>query len=466
MTCHKDDSIHKPLAQCADYNSHMLEQPVGNGVIHHYHAGEDNAMNANRLHPGHGQNAGKRIGNYRIIELLGRGGFASVYLCEHRYIGTLAAVKVLRAGMNEIEESNFHAEACIAANLVHPRIIRVLEFGVEGRRPYLVMDYAPNGTMRQLYPRGSRMIPRALVKYVDQIAEALQYVHDRGLVHRDIKPENLLLGANNQLLLSDFGISITAHKAASRDEMIAGTAAYMAPELIEGEACFASDQYALGVVVYEWLCGVCPFRGSSDDIMDQHLYDFPPPLREHVPTIPAAVEAVVLKALAKNPRDRFGSVLEFAAALKAAFGYRTVISKAQTRKPAGRPVPGSPAAVKKKREQDIWKEIFALFTFDFFGASAIGMALFELKVEPQVLWMLLSFCLVLFALGGALVMRSRALFLLMCGLTIVIALPGMTFQSFAVFVALYGILLVLGMTVAFATSIHLDDDLRSSHGKS
>src|SRR5712691_2547842 len=156
----------KPLAQYVDYNSHMPEQQVGNKVIHH-RAGKDNAMNANRLHSGRGQNAGKRIGNYRIIELLGKGGFASVYLCEHRYIGTLAAVKVLRAGMDEIEESNFHAEACIAASLVHPHIIRVLEFGVEGHRPYLVMDYAPNGTMRQLYPRGSRM----LVKYVDQIAE-------------------------------------------------------------------------------------------------------------------------------------------------------------------------------------------------------------------------------------------------------------------------------------------------------
>jgi serine/threonine protein kinase len=447
----------KPLAQCVDYNSHMPEQQVGNKVIHHYHARKDNAVNANRLHPGHGQNAGKRIGNYRIIELLGKGGFAAVYLCEHRYIGTLAAVKVLRAGMDEIEEGNFHAEACIAASLVHPRIIRVLEFGMEGRRPYLVMDYAPNGTMRQLYPRGSRMIPRALVKYVDQIAEALQYVHDRGLVHRDIKPENLLLGDNNQLLLSDFGISINAHNTASRAEMIAGTAAYMAPELIEGEACFASDQYALGVVVYEWLCGVWPFLGSSDDIMDQHLYDFPPPLREHVPTIPAEVEEVVLKALAKNPRDRFGSVLEFAAALKAAFGYRTVMRKAQTRIPTSRLASGKAATSKKPQPQDLWREIFSLFTFDFFGGSAVGMALYELRVAPQLLWLLLSLCLVLFALGGALVMRSRALFLLVCGLTIVAALPGMIFQSFAVFVALYGILLVLGLTVAFATSIHFPD---------
>jgi serine/threonine protein kinase len=412
-------------------------------------------MNANRLYSGHGQNAGKHIGNYRIIELLGKGGFAAVYLCQHRYIGTLAAVKILRAGMDEIEEANFHAEACIAASLVHPRIIRVLEFGVEGRKPYLVMDYAPNGTMRQLYPWGTRMTPRALVKYVEQIAEALQYVHARGLVHRDIKPENLLLGDNNQLLLSDFGISINAYKTASHRELIAGTAAYMAPELIEGEACFASDQYALGVVVYEWLCGIWPFLGSSQEIMDQHLYDFLPPLREYVPTIPPAVEEVVLKALAKNPRDRFGSVLEFAAALKAAFGYRTVVRKAQTRASASRPVPGKAIASKKQQQpqQDIWKEIFSLFTFDLFAGSAVWMVLYELRVAPQLLWMLLSLSLVLFALGGALVMRNRALFLLACGLTIVAALPGMIFHSFALFVLLYMILLLLSTLAVFATSI-------------
>src|SRR5450756_2414581 len=149
-------------------------------------------MNANRLYTENEHNDGRYIGNYRVLELIGKGGFAAVYLGKHRYIGTLGAVKVLRAGMNDADESNFYLEARIAASLVHPRIIRVLEFGVESHRPYLVMDFAPNGTMRQLYPRGSRMTARALVKYVDQIAEALQYVHDRGLVHRDIKPENLL----------------------------------------------------------------------------------------------------------------------------------------------------------------------------------------------------------------------------------------------------------------------------------
>lgn len=304
------------------------------------------------------------------------------------------------------------------------------------------------------------MVPRALVRYIEQAAEALQYVHNRGLVHRDIKPENLLLDENNQLLLSDFGISINA-QGTSHTRGIAGTAAYMAPELIEGEPCFASDQYALGVVAYEWLCGTWPFRGSSRQIMEQHIYDYPPRLREYVPTIPAEVEEVVLRALAKNPRDRFDSVMEFAAALKAAFGYRTMRGRMHTRVPASRPVSGRATVTTKPQprpqQPDIWNNILSLFTFDFLAGIATGMLLYILKIPSTSLWTLLSLSLVLLALGGALVMRSRTLFLLVCGMTIVAALPGLIFQSCALFVTLYGFLLIAGLTVAFATSIHVSE---------
>lgn len=415
-------------------------------------------MNANTLYSGHGRYTGKYIGNYRVLHLLGKGGFAEVYLCQHKYIGTLAAVKVLRAGMDEVGEANFYAEARIAASLVHPRIIRVLEFGLEGRSPYLVMDYAPNGTLRRLYPRGTPMTPHSVVRYIEQVAQAVQYVHNRGLVHRDIKPENLLLAAGNQLLLSDFGISVNA-LAVSHTKGVVGTAAYMAPELIEGEPCYASDQYALGVVAYEWLCGTWPFLGNAADILEQHLYDFPPPLRELVPTIPEEVEEVVLRALAKNPRDRFDSVLEFAAALKAAIRYRAVTGKARTRYPVTQPFSGKATASAKSQlhpqPPDIWSNILSLFTFDFFAGIATGIALYELKIAPSLLWMLLSLSLVLFALVGALVMRSRALFLLVCGLTLLAALPAVAFQSTVVFVVCYLILSGLSLSAALATSIHI-----------
>ncbi|HEY6539765.1 MAG TPA: serine/threonine-protein kinase [Ktedonobacteraceae bacterium] len=415
-------------------------------------------MNANRLYSGHGRYTGKYIGNYRVLDLLGKGGFAEVYLCQHRYIGMLAAVKVLRAGMDEVGEANFYAEARIAASLVHPRIIRVLEFGVDGYSPFLVMDYAPNGTLRRLYPRGTPMTPYSVVRYIEQVAQAVQYVHNRGLVHRDIKPENLLLGAGNQLLLSDFGISVNA-LTASHTKGVAGTAAYMAPELIDGEPCYASDQYALGVVAYEWLCGTWPFLGSGDDILEQHLYDFPPPLREHVPTISGEVEEVVLRALAKNPRDRFDSVLEFATTLKTAARYRAGTGKAQTRLPMSQLVSGNATASTTSQPHpqppDIWSKILSLFTFDFFAGIAVGTVLYGLKVAPSLLWVLLSLSLVLFALVGALVMRSRALFLLVCGLTILAALPAVAFQSPVIFVVCYLILSGLSLSAALATSIRI-----------
>jgi serine/threonine protein kinase len=158
-----------------------------------------------------------------------------------------------------------------------------------------------------------------VVDYVKQIAEALQYAHDRKVVHRDIKPENMLIGEKNEILLSDFGIALVTHSSryhSTKD--MAGTIAYMAPEQISGHPRPASDQYALGIVVYEWLCGTRPFQGSYTEVAIQHSVTQPPPLREHLPTLSPDVEHVVLTALAKQPEERFASVSAFATALELA----------------------------------------------------------------------------------------------------------------------------------------------------
>src|SRR6266700_3988009 len=195
---------------------------------------------------------GKQLGNYRLIRILGQGGFADVYLGQHVYLNTLAAIKILQTRLAQDDLEVFLKEARTVSNLIHPHIVRVLEFGVEGTTPYLVMDFAPNGTLRQRHPKGTRLRPAIVVPYVKQVASALQYAHDKRLIHRDIKPENMLLGQNNEVLLSDFGIATIAHTSRSlHTQDFSGTIAYMAPEQVQGKSRPASDQYSLAIITYE-----------------------------------------------------------------------------------------------------------------------------------------------------------------------------------------------------------------------
>src|SRR5690242_13441910 len=149
---------------------------------------------------------GRQFGNYTLTRLLGKGGFAEVYLGEHIYLKSLAAIKVLLTSLGTEEMAYFRAEAHTLAALKHPHIVRILDFGIEGDIPFIVMEYAPNGTMQQRYPRGVPLAPDVVVPYVRQIASALQYAHNQKLIHRDIKPGNMLLQENDELLLSDFGV--------------------------------------------------------------------------------------------------------------------------------------------------------------------------------------------------------------------------------------------------------------------
>ncbi len=261
---------------------------------------------------------GQQLGNYQLIQYLGKGSFAEVYLGGHIHLGTLAAVKVLQTGLMDSEA--FRIEARIAASLIHPNIVRVLEFGTEDETPFLVMDFAPYGSLRQRHAVGERVPLPAVISYVKQVADALQYAHDESLVHRDVKPGNMLIGRRQEVLLSDFGIATLARpSAAQQSHKTSGTTLYMAPEQLRGRPCAASDQYSLGIVVYEWLCGAPPFTGpSSLEIALKHISEPPPPLQAIVPSISSAVEQVVLRAIAKDAGQRFESVEAFAAALEQA----------------------------------------------------------------------------------------------------------------------------------------------------
>ena len=173
--------------------------------------------------------------------------------------------------------------------------------------------------MRKHHPKGTQVPLALVVTYVKQLADALQYAHTQRLIHRDVKPANVLLGCNGELLLGDFGASLLMPTSKMLDtQNVIGTFLYTAPEQLKGKPVPASDQYALGVVVYEWLCGQCPFQGTTSELYYQHLYEQPPSLRTQIPTISPAVEQVVMKALAKQPEQRYKNVQAFADALEQA----------------------------------------------------------------------------------------------------------------------------------------------------
>ncbi|GHP00812.1 hypothetical protein KSF_108590 [Reticulibacter mediterranei] len=253
---------------------------------------------------------GRQLGSYYLDHLLGRGHFATVYLGYHTYLQMAAAVKILSECSGTSD--TFLTEAQTVAKLHHRHIIRVFDFGVDEttQAPYFVMEYAPYGSLRQLHPRGSILPLPAIVSYAKQIASALYYAHEAKLVHRDVKPENILLGKENELLLSDFGIAALAHSTASLHTLDpVGTPVYMAPEMFEGKPRPASDQYALAVMVYEWLCGAPPFQGDVLQLLHQHVHTPLPSLQEK--GIDPAIERVVSQALAKDPHARFEHIQAF-----------------------------------------------------------------------------------------------------------------------------------------------------------
>ncbi len=273
------------------------------------------------------QHIGQRFGDYRLSKYLGGGGFADVYLGEHVYLSTKehpveAAVKVLKGPFTAREIAEFRNEAQTTLRLEHPHIVQLITFSLakikEQETPFLVMPYAIHGSLDKRHPRGTKIPLPTIISYVQQIAEALQYAHDHKVIHRDIKPANFLLGNNENILLSDFGIALVAHRTVSWvQQNIAGSQPYMAPEQFRGEAQSASDIYSLGVTVYQWLCGELPF--SKGDMGYQHNHTSPPQLREKMPSISPEVEKVVMKALAKDPHQRWPDVQAFALSLAQAY---------------------------------------------------------------------------------------------------------------------------------------------------
>lgn len=254
----------------------------------------------------------KQVGHYKLLRQVGQGGFSNVYLGEHIHLGTQVAIKILKRPMVQRWRWQFRREARIAASLQHPHISPVLDFGIWKGAPYLVMPMAGGGSLREEYGDGTAPGFETMLAYLEQIASALEYLHRRGLLHLDLKPENLLLADDGTVLLSDFGI---AEMSRQQYTLGIGTPAYMAPEQIKGHASAATDQYALAIIVYEWLAGRMPFAGTREEILDQQLHAHPDSICEQAGDVTPAMERVVFRALSKDPARRYPSVRAFVRAL-------------------------------------------------------------------------------------------------------------------------------------------------------
>jgi eukaryotic-like serine/threonine-protein kinase len=255
---------------------------------------------------------GQEVGDYKLLRLLGQGSSARVYLGEHKYHRSHVAVKILETQRTKGWKTRGYNEVYMLSHITHPHIIRLREYGTEDNIQFLVLDLATQGTLFDLLTQNVSI--SRVTTCVRQIASALQYLHRMHIIHRDIKPTNVLVELSGNVLLADFELATDHRNCRSK----VATPAYAAPEQTQGQPCPASDQYALGVIVYQWLCGELPFRGTPAEMAIQHRNASPPPLRDKVPTLPYAVEQVVLTALAKDPKSRFIDIRTFAEFLQRA----------------------------------------------------------------------------------------------------------------------------------------------------
>ncbi len=263
-----------------------------------------------------------RIDRYKIGAELGRGGMGIVY---HAYEAALERDIALKILAPEIADQHavtarLHREAISAARLRHPNIALLYEFGQIDGMPFLAMEYVAGPSLRQLLEAEPITWDRAL-KLLAQIGDALDYAHAMGIVHRDVKPSNILVDSGDRAVLIDFGLAeVTGNSLLTADGAVLGTPHYMAPEQADGRgAGEQSDQYGLAAVAYELLTGMPPFHGrSSMAVVFAHIHEQPVPPAERQPTLPAAVNGVLLRALAKQPEARYPSAVAFVTDLQAA----------------------------------------------------------------------------------------------------------------------------------------------------
>jgi serine/threonine-protein kinase len=260
---------------------------------------------------------GSTLGQYQLLEIIGEGGMSTVYRAHQASMARDVAVKVIQPTAEQHEEffARFDREAHVIAALSHAHILKVFDYGVQEGIAYLAMELLRGGSLADRIARGPMPLP-AIAAVLNEIAPALDYAHQKGIVHRDLKPHNILFDEAGNLFLTDFGIIKLqgADQALTRDGAVVGTPAYISPEQWQGEVIDRrADIYALGITTYQMLTGRLPFeRETLYDLMQQHLTQQPTPISAYRGGMPASLQAVMNRVLAKRREDRYVTTAEFA----------------------------------------------------------------------------------------------------------------------------------------------------------
>ena len=268
----------------------------------------------------------RAFGRYRVLRGLGEGAMGKVYLAEDPVIGRKVAVKVLQAqrGMSDSEREEaqlrFEREVKAAGSLAHPHLVTIHDVGREQGVSYIAMEYVEGDSLRTVLGRGPRLLSERVIALLQQIASALDFAHGRGIIHRDVKPANVLLTARGDAKIADFGVAKVSSVDLTRTGIILGTPAYMSPEQVTDQNLTpAADQFSLAVMAYQMLAGKRPFGGeNATKTLYQIAYHEPPPASQVNQELPARVDAVLKKAMAKKPGDRYPNCGSFVESLAGA----------------------------------------------------------------------------------------------------------------------------------------------------